>query len=396
MTNEKSGLFKLGYVMNKKTYVNELNKLLDSQHQLSLPELNDLVDNAETVYINRYGYNRDKNNMPVKREKASYLQVNINLEDKNGRKLIGWFERKPNENVFKGVIWGTEDELQEIISHNKMFHLGELCFRREEDGVAFMEDIAANILPETWAFKNKHSQFNHPILKSYLENIFKVLKHEHEKGGENKLVFSKDGKHMMFNTNLLDRFSHDVIVMVEVCKNPCTGNTIYMNPHRVKKDSELMKRNFERGIKPAQPTFFKSVEEVMFQTEWLIDNDFDKLTHIIDQRRNRFPIGMQSESPDTLARKLEGAISFAVAIAKRNYKFVVPMFCPNKSKIQMLMPIYMNGLYSAKPDFALILTPDSTNECYTLETILPLEAVYQNARLIAKPDETWLNPDNIL
>lgn len=49
-----------------------------------------------------------------------------------------------------------------------------------------------------------------------------------------------------------------------------------------------------------------------------------------------------------------------------------------------------------KPDFALILTPDKENEYYTPETILPLDAVYQNARLIAKPDDTWLNPDTIL
>ena len=40
--------------------------------------------------------------------------------------------------------------------------------------------------------------------------------------------------------------------------------------------------------------------------------------------------------------------------------------------------------------------PDSENEIYTPETILPLDAVYQNARLIAKPDESGLNPETIL
>lgn len=32
---------------------------------------------------------------------------------------------------------------------------------------------------------------------------------------------------------------------------------------------------------------------------------------------------------------------------------------------------------------------------YEPETILPLDAAYQNARLIAKPEESWLNPDEI-
>ncbi len=40
--------------------------------------------------------------------------------------------------------------------------------------------------------------------------------------------------------------------------------------------------------------------------------------------------------------------------------------------------------------------PDSENEIYIPETILPLDAVYQNARLIAKPDESGLNPETIL
>ncbi len=68
---------------------------------------------------------------------------------------------------------------------------------------------------------------------------------------------------------------------------------------------------------------------------------------------------MQSASSDELARKLDDTITFAVAIAQRNYKFIVPIY-------------------------------------YTPETILLLDAVYQNARLIAKPDDTWLYPDTIL
>lgn len=99
---------------------------------------------------------------------------------------------------------------------------------------------------------------------------------------------------------------------------------------------------------------------------------------------------MQSASSDELARKLDDTITFAVAIAQRNYKFIVPMYRPQTGKIQLLMPIYLKGTNSSKPDFVLILTPDKENEYYTPETILPLDAVYQNARLIAKPDDTWL------
>jgi hypothetical protein len=42
---------------------------------------------------------------------------------------------------------------------------------------------------------------------------------------------------------------------------------------------------------------------------------------------------------------------------------------------------------------ALVLTPE--DGIYLPETILPIEGAYQNARLIAMPDEAWLKPETI-
>ncbi|RYX99629.1 DUF3825 domain-containing protein [bacterium] len=116
---------------------------------------------------------------------------------------------------------------------------------------------------------------------------------------------------------------------------------------------------------------------------------------MIEDRKDRFPTGYQSKKNDELARSLDNAINYAIAIAHRNYKFIVPMYRPQFDKIQLLMPIYLSGSFTEKPDFALILDPDTEHQIYTPQTILPLDAAYQNARLIAKPDEYWLNPDNI-
>lgn len=69
------------------------------------------------------------------------------------------------------------------------------------------------------------------------------------------------------------------------------------------------------------------------------------------------------------------------------------MYRPQEAKIQLLMPIYLSGSFTSSPDFALVL--DLEDGIYTPETILPLDAAYQNARLITKPDELWLNPDDI-
>lgn len=386
---------KLGYVANIKSYMSELNEILADKDQVNVTKLNDIVDKADIVYLNKYGFPKWRSGEEVAFKDAAYLYFETGLQGKSGDSVIGWFERKSKGADFKGVTWGTKVTLDAKICAGKMFHWGDLYFNNEEEGLAFLEDIAASTIPETWSFKNRPSAVNHPILKSYIENTFEVLKKETERGAKNKIVQSKDGKYLVFNTNLLDKFFHEILVVVEVSKQK-DGSELLMNPRRVKKELELRKLGFAKDIHPEQPQFFEKVEEVIYQPTWTIDKDYDKFTHIIEERRERFPIDMQSASSDELGRKLDDAITFAVAIAKRNYKFIVPMYRPQTGKIQLLMPIYLKGTYSSKPDFALILTPDKENEYYTPETILPLDAVYQNARLIAKPDDAWLNPDTIL
>lgn len=391
----KTGLLKIGYVTNLKTCKAELNELLADEKQVSTTELNALVDEAGIVYLNKYGYAQSRSGEDVTRKDAAYLYFETGLADTTGNPIIGWFEKRGKEPVFKGVSWGSKATLDAKIRASRMFHWGDLYFKNEEEGLAFLEDIAASTIPETWSFKNKPSAVNHPILKSYIENTFEVLKKEAERGAKNKLVYSQDGKFLVFNTNLLDKFFHEILIVVEIRKQQ-DGSELLMSPRRVRKELELRKLGFAKDVHPEQPHFFEKVEEVIYQPTWTIDKDFDKFTHIIEERRQRFPIEMQAASSDELGRKLDDAITFAVAIAQRNYKFIVPMYRPQTGKIQLLMPIYLKGTYSSKPDFALILTPDKENEYYTPETILPLDAVYQNARLIAKPDDTWLNPDTIL
>ena len=394
-SKSKTGLLKLGYVTNLKSCKAELNTMLNDEQQVSTTELNTIVDNTGVVYLNRYGYDKSRSGEAIPAKDATYLYFETGLKNETGATIIGWFERKNKEDIFRGVTWGTKESLDAKIRISRMFHWGDLYFRNEQEGLAFLEDIAVSTIPETWSFKNKPTSVNHPILKSYIENTLEVLKNEAKRGARNKLVYSESGKHMVFNTNLLDKYFHEILIVVEVRKQK-DGSTLLMNPRRVRKELELRKLGFARDVRPEQPCFFEKVEEVIYQPTWTIDKDFDKFTHIIEERRQRFPVEMQSASSDELARKLDEAITFANAIAQRNYKFIVPMYRPQTGKIQLLMPIYLKGTYSSKPDFALILTPDKENEYYTPETILPLDAVYQNARLIAKPDDTWLNPDTIL
>lgn len=173
------------------------------------------------------------------------------------------------------------------------------------------------------------------------------------------------------------------------------ANRIYISELKISPSKmELRKMDFENSD-PMPPTFFNDINEIIFHSDWEIDQDISKYEHIIEDRKERFPHKYQDLTADDLGLKLDNAINFAKKIAQRNYKFIVPMYYPTAKRIQLLMPIYLETSYTSHPDFALVLTPHAEEKLYTPETILGLDEVYQDARLIAKPEESWLNPEII-
>lgn len=384
------GLLRIGYVANLKNgvYIKELQELLnDTDQDPTSQNLRERATNAEIILLNRHGYPTDAagRTVPESRAKFKAFKTGYFLNDKD---VYGWFEKSEMGN-FVGVTWGTLQELRayarlrEKTTH--LFKMGDFYFNNIDDCQAFLEDIAEATIPESWKYRNKNTTIKYPILKSYLETLFVKLKKE------GKVQKSTDGKYIIFNTNLLDKFFHAMYIIAEV--QEAEGLEVYFRPIRTAEESytTLKKYGFENA-RPEPPKFFDEVHEVVFNTSWKIEKDHDSLKHIIEQRIDRFPSHMRGQSPYVLAKKLYDAIAYALAIAQRNYKYIVPIYYPRFDRISFLMPIFLEGTYNTYPDFALVLETDAKNEIYIARTILDLESGYQDARLIAKPDESWLNP----
>ena len=393
-TKAYDGLLRIGYVSNLRggAYLKELQEVLSgTDDEPSSQSIRERANAAEIILINRHGYPTDAAGRLIPANRAVYKAFDTGYKNASGEAIFGWFEKDPDTNKFNGVSWGTMQQLRAYASIRsfiaKSFRMGDFYFEDINACQVFLEDIASSTIPENWKFKNKQSALNHPILKTYLETIFVKLKRE------GKVLRSLDGKHIMFNTNLLDKFFHALYIIAEV--KEAEGIEVYLNPIRTAEESysTLRKYGFE-GRKPEPPVFFKDVNEVIYNTspEWRIDKDYNSLSHIIEDRNYRFPTQFRGLNSDQLARKLYEAIDYALAIAQRNYKYIVPIYYPRMDGICFLMPIFLEGTYSASPDFALVLQTDRENKMYIAKTILDLETGYQDARLIAKPDESWLNP----
>ncbi len=391
-TKERDGLQKIGYVANLKggVYIKELQeKLSDTDQEPTSVQIRHRANTAEIILMNRHGYSQEQDGRGILESKARFKGFNTGYTY-NGEFVYGWFERDNADSQYMGVLWMTKQELKAYarlkIKTARLFKMGDFYFDSIDDCQAFLDDIAKAAIPESWRYKNKQSKINHPILKSYLETIFIKLKKE------DKIIKSADGKYVIFNTNLLDKFFHAIYIIAEV--QEAEGLEVYIRPKRTAEESFLLfkKHGFSENVKPLPPIFFEDINEVIFNPSWNIDKNYDSLTHIIEDRSERFPAEMKSKPSHSLAKKLYDAIDYAVAIAQRNYKYIVPIYYPKCNRISFLMPIFLEGTYNTYPDFALVLQPDAENQMYIARTILDLETGYQDARLVAKPDESWLNP----
>ena len=348
---------------------------------------------SDVEYLNGAGYAKFTNGGQVSQESGKFARFKTCLRTKSGNAIFIWFT-KNSKGSYEGLNCGDENTFKQSLSDRQSYFSGRMSFESIELCNNFYKELAKDSMKEPWEYKNrKDNNFDCPILKAYLEYELERLFYEYEElHKENKIVFNKTRDKILFNTNLLDKFAHDLIIVGDIV---VIGGKTYIK--NLQKNPTL--RNLKQlgfiNTEPLPPEFFNDINEIVFHCNWDIDRNIDKYTHIIEQRLERFPDKYKSLDKSALSNKLDNAIEFAQKIAQRNYKFIVPMYYPKFHRIQLLMPIYLENSSTYQPDFALVLTPDPNLNLYTPETILGLEEVYQDARLIAKPDESWLNPEII-
>lgn len=234
--------------------------------------------------------------------------------------------------------------------------------------------------PETWEFHDSVRNHN-SILKSYLEHIFRKLK------AENKIAVTPNNGYACFNTGLTTRNLEEIYAFFEKSNIP---HTLIKSPSPFHFKAFLKKSDYQLlsvfcDNLPLIADFFKKPEDLIFNPNCDLIPQID---HIIEDNLERFPTHMQTLDNHEIRRRLEGAIDEARRRVKTNYKIAVPQYYGNK--IQLLLPLYLTP-GSSFPDLALVLHKISS-ETYTARTCLTLKMAYNNARLIVKPQSSWLQP----
>lgn len=106
--------------------------------------------------------------------------------------------------------------------------------------------------------------------------------------------------------------------------------------------------------------------------------------HILDDERNKSRLPKDFLNSDNMINILNGAIDTMKKRVSANYKLAIPQYYDGK--IQLLLPLCL--MSDNKADVAIAVT--KKDNCYQGHTCLTLDMAYNNARLIAKPENNWL------
>jgi len=417
----KSGLFALGYVGDESTYLSDLSSMANT-----IVSETDLARNIKAAY-------EDQKEINYYYDDNGDLQQRI-FDERTCRYAIETGFLAPNANraypdekifaVFTKDLYGNWSFVRFLTKYRiektyNAYRFGNISFRNYTEANKFIIDLEANLLPgETWKFRARaidgyRPKTQYDVLQSYIRHVFEKLLGDYndpDSKNHNKIVFSRDGKYALFNSGLLDKYAQDVYLLGEVFGNT-GGRFTFSNPRVAGGKVDLIgKYNFAAGSLAPYPDvveFFDDLDDIIYDSNVEIDLNFDNVRHIIEDgaKRNRFTrkyIALYEKGDlPAITSTLGAAIANAQKIAKRNYKYVVPQYRSARrgepGKIQFLMPIYLDSQYGERPDFALVLDVVILGDSrfYTPETILELPWAYNNARVICKPEDTWLNPATI-
>ena len=394
-------IHEFGFVKNNNSIVDDLKKLAGDSTPITFVTINqdlrDALINEQVIYWDKFGNDCD-------RSTALYALFPTSVSDAiSSEVLYGMYMQSRGK--WSGIDFYTIDQMRHQVLRSNKFTIGDTRFGAYivfDDnwyaGIDFLKDIMDTAIEEIWGYQAgpKNVLAPYKILRSYLGTVLLRAKRQ------GRLLINDTGDKAVFNTGLLDHYFGSIYVLAEARTGTGEQKTELANPVRIERIRDItskygFKINGGETVRekdlPLKATFFETFEDIFFRPDLDIDLDLKTIEHIVTDRVDRLPPEFQGKPQRDVAMQIKTAIGFGLAMAELNYKFIVPQYRPESDSIQFLMPLYLKQKFESTPDVALVLRKEG--DFYVPETILTLDWAYQNSRVIAKPDETWLNPATI-
>lgn len=220
----------------------------------------------------------------------------------------------------------------------------------------YTEQLSKKAETENWSNKTYP---NNGILTNYIVKTYDKLT------DEKKIVIGQN--YALFNTGLFSKYYEPIYVYQS--GSEISFYTAY----------ELSRIGIKE--RPERANYFENPELLLFDWHYPIDVYYK---HILDDERNKSRLPKEFLNSSNMINILNGAIDTMKKRVSANYKLAIPQYYDGK--IQLLLPLCL--MSDNKADVAIAVT--KKDNCYQGHTCLTLDMAYNNARLIAKPENNWL------
>ena len=281
------------------------------------------------------------------------------LKKERAKHLKKKYENYCVSHIFKNEGYCDPPQNYDIINHtfihdggfNEMgyFNVNWKDYKDELSTLAAYEEWSNSTYP------------NKGILVNYMAHTYKKLKKD------NNIIITDE--YGLFNTGLFTKYYDPIYAYQQHNTNTVKFLTAY----------DLGDKNVSTF--PERADYFKDPSLLIFDWHCPINVQYG---HILDEAQNKHRLPESLQGSGNLPMLINGAIDIMKKQVSANYKIAVPQYYENQ--IQLLLPICLTS--DDKPDLALTVT--KKNGYYQAHTCLTLDMAYNNARLIAKPESTWL------
>ena len=254
----------------------------------------------------------------------------------------------------------------------QLFHVSELdvimndtFYNRGTENMAFFnvnwnkytEQLSSIAMEESWS---NDTYPNNGILANYIVKTYNKLQ------AERNVIYTQD--YALFNTGLFTKYYEPIYA--------------YQSGYDISFLTGYELSSMGIYDRPERANYFENPELLLFDWHYPIDIQYK---HILDDDRNKSRLPESFLNSSNMVTILNGAIDTMKKRVSANYKLAIPQYYDNK--IQLLLPLCLCD--DNVPDVAIAVT--KKDKCYQGHTCLTLDMAYNNARLIAKPDSSWLN-----
>lgn len=259
----------------------------------------------------------------------------------------------------------------------------------EIDKFAFISDSIYQKLIETakdenWETKevkrNKKGEIiKYPLLKNYIIFTYQRLAELYncDQGKRPWIVFSDNKNQAIINTGLQTKFYRRIYLGFQ--KTEEGAKNLYFCKGVYTEDSNWVLKFQELPIKAK---YIENLDDLLYDTNLpLVANN----VHILSDQRNMDRLPESLKNSPSLLNTFEGALNIVKRKVEQNYRIAIPQY--HKGKIQLLLPICLQD--TETPDLVLVVS--RVKKSYRGNTCLTLDMAYNNARLIAKPENNWLS-----